>query len=195
MSEELKQVAESSLPEPVVDEVVPENESIGLSEADLSELGDLSVLQNQGIDLSDEYKDPDGSGAVSALEAELSNNTQSNGSPGSGDLAAGTGSIQAVDFQQLKPVGSNGDADLSSIEMLMDVPLKITVELGRTRMLVREVLDLQAGSVVELDRMAGDLVDVYINERLIAKGEVVVVDDKFGVRITEMLGGFAKGKK
>ena len=76
----------------------------------------------------------------------------------------------------------------------MDVPLKISVELGRTRMMVREVLDLQAGSVVELDRMAGDLVDVYINERLIAKGEVVVVDDKFGVRITEMLGGFARGK-
>lgn len=195
MSEELKQVAESSLPEPVVDEVNPENESIGLSEADLSELGDLSVLQNQGIDLSEEFKDPDGSAAVSALEAELSNNVQSKGSPGAGDLAAGTGSIQTVDFQQLKPMGSNGDADLSSIEMLMDVPLKITVELGRTRMLVREVLDLQAGSVVELDRMAGDLVDVYINERLIAKGEVVVVDDKFGVRITEMLGGFAKGKK
>ncbi len=195
MSEELKQAAASSPSEPVVEEVVPENESIGLSEEDLSDLGDLSVLQNQGIDLSDEFKDPDGSGsAASALEVELSQNAKSNGDPGGGERAAGTGSIQAVDFQQLKPAGSSGEADLSSIEMLMDVPLKISVELGRTRMMVREVLDLQAGSVVELDRMAGDLVDVYINERLIAKGEVVVVDDKFGVRITEMLGGFARGK-
>jgi flagellar motor switch protein FliN len=73
------------------------------------------------------------------------------------------------------------------MDMLMDVTLEVTVELGRTKMSVRQVLDLQHGSVVELDRLAGDVVDVYVNDRMVAKGEVVVVDDKFGVRITELI--------
>jgi flagellar motor switch protein FliN/FliY len=76
----------------------------------------------------------------------------------------------------------------TNIEMLMDVSMLVTVELGRTRMTLRQVLDLQNGSVVELDRLAGDPVDIYVNERLIARGEVVVVDDKFGVRINELVG-------
>ena len=76
----------------------------------------------------------------------------------------------------------------TNIDMLMDVSLLVTVELGRTRMTLRQVLDLQNGSVVELDRLAGDPVDIFVNERLIAKGEVVVVDDKFGVRINELVG-------
>ena len=75
----------------------------------------------------------------------------------------------------------------NNIDLLMDVFLKVTVELGRTRMQLRQVLELQQGSVVELDRLAGDPVDVYVNERLLARGEVIVVDDKFGVRITELI--------
>jgi flagellar motor switch protein FliN/FliY len=65
--------------------------------------------------------------------------------------------------------------------------LRITVELGRTYMTLRQVIELQQGSVIELDRLAGDPVDVYINERLFAQGEVIVVDDKFGVRITHLV--------
>ena len=74
-----------------------------------------------------------------------------------------------------------------NLDLLMDVMLQVVVELGRTRMPLRQVLDLQQGSVVELDRLAGEAVDVYVNERLIARGEVVVVDDKFGVRVTELV--------
>jgi flagellar motor switch protein FliN/FliY len=66
----------------------------------------------------------------------------------------------------------NGAAAGKNIDLLMDVTLKVTVELGRTRMLLRQVLDLQHGSVVELDRLAGDPVDVFVNEQLIARGEV-----------------------
>jgi flagellar motor switch protein FliN/FliY len=80
-----------------------------------------------------------------------------------------------------------------NIDMLMDISLNVTVELGRTKMMLREVLELQHGSVVELDRLAGDAVDVFVNNRLIARGEVVVVDDKFGVRITELIN--KNGKK
>lgn len=74
-----------------------------------------------------------------------------------------------------------------NIDMLMDIALNVTVELGRTKLNLREVLELQHGSVVELDRLAGDPVDIFVNNRLIARGEVVVVDDKFGVRITELI--------
>jgi flagellar motor switch protein FliN/FliY len=83
----------------------------------------------------------------------------------------------------------------ANIEMLMDVPLKISVELGRTRMSLRQTLDLVQGSVIELDRLAGDPVDVFVNDRLLAKGEVVVVDDKFAVRITELIDPQNKGSK
>jgi flagellar motor switch protein FliN/FliY len=82
--------------------------------------------------------------------------------------------------------GNNEDSS-GNINLLMDVNLKVTVELGRTKMQLRQVLELQQGSVVELDRLAGDPVDVYVNERLFARGEVIVVDDKFGVRITEII--------
>ena len=75
----------------------------------------------------------------------------------------------------------------SNIDLLLDVTLRVTVELGRTRMKLAQILELQHGSVVELDRLAGDPVDIFVNDRMVAHGEVVVVDDKFGVRITEMV--------
>jgi flagellar motor switch protein FliN/FliY len=75
----------------------------------------------------------------------------------------------------------------TSLEMLMDVPLNISVELGRSHMTLRHTLELVQGSVIELDRLAGDAVDILVNERLLARGEVVVVDDKFAVRITELI--------
>jgi flagellar motor switch protein FliN/FliY len=90
--------------------------------------------------------------------------------------AAGT-----TEEKTVAPVGS------SAISMLMDVNLLFTVELGRTQMPIKHVLELQKGSVVELDRIAGEPVDVYVNEHLMARGEVVVVDDKFGIRITELI--------
>ncbi|KKB44676.1 flagellar motor switch phosphatase FliY [Bacillus thermotolerans] len=74
-----------------------------------------------------------------------------------------------------------------NLNMLMDIPLQVTVELGRTSRSVKEVLELSAGSIIELDKLAGEPVDVFINSRLIAKGEVVVIDENFGVRITDIL--------
>ncbi|MGC8668593.1 MAG: flagellar motor switch protein FliN [Chthonomonadales bacterium] len=73
------------------------------------------------------------------------------------------------------------------IELLFDVPLDVSVELGRVRMLIKDVLELSPGSVVELDRVAGEPVDLMVNGRLIAKGEVVVVEDNFGIRVTEII--------
>jgi flagellar motor switch protein FliN/FliY len=87
----------------------------------------------------------------------------------------------ATDPNNLAGVGGK------NIDLLMDVMLQVSVELGRTRMTLRQILDLQQGSVVELDRIAGDNVDIFINGRLMARGEVVVVDDKFAVRISELI--------
>lgn len=80
--------------------------------------------------------------------------------------------------------GYSGD---TGIEFLMDIPLEISVELGRVKMLVRDVVELGTGSIVEIDKAAGEPVDVMVNGRLVAKGEVVVIEDNFAVRITEIV--------
>ncbi len=93
--------------------------------------------------------------------------------------------VQAAKFSSLNygtPAGAT-----SNIELLLDVPLTLTVELGRTRMLIKEILELTAGSIIELDKIAGESIDVLINNKLVAKGEVVVIDENFGIRITNII--------
>ena len=75
-----------------------------------------------------------------------------------------------------------------NIDMLLAVPIKITVELGTAKMLVRDVLKLACGSIVELDRVAGSPIDMMVNERLVARGEIVAVEENFGIRVTELVG-------
>ena len=93
--------------------------------------------------------------------------------------------VQAAQMGQISGVGAGMGGN--NLELLMDVPLLITVELGRTQKMVKEVLALGPGSVVELDKLAGEPVDILVNERPIAKGEVVVIDENFGIRVTEIL--------
>ncbi len=70
---------------------------------------------------------------------------------------------------------------------MLDIPLEVAVEVGRSRILVRDLLQLQEGSLVELDKLAGEPLDLYVNSRLIARGEAVVVNDKFGLRLTDVV--------
>jgi flagellar motor switch protein FliN/FliY len=74
-----------------------------------------------------------------------------------------------------------------NLDLLMTVPLKITAELGTCKMLVEDILKLGTGSIVELDRLAGGPVDLLVNDKLVARGEVIAIDDNFGVRITELI--------
>lgn len=76
----------------------------------------------------------------------------------------------------------------TNIEMLLDVPVELSVELGSCQMPMRDVLQLAPGSVVQLDKVADTPVDMYVNRKLIARGEVVVVEDQFGIKITEVIG-------
>jgi flagellar motor switch protein FliN/FliY len=79
-----------------------------------------------------------------------------------------------------------------NLNLLLDVPLEISVELGSTKMRIKEILELGIGSVIELDRLAGELVDILVNGKLIAKGEVVVIDENFGVKITDIVSPFER---
>ncbi|MCE9559958.1 MAG: flagellar motor switch protein FliN [Armatimonadetes bacterium] len=87
----------------------------------------------------------------------------------------------------LRGGAKSGPEDTNSLELLMDIPLEISVELGRIKMMVKDVVDLGTGSIIEIDKAAGEPVDVLVNGRLVARGEVVVIEDNFGVRITEIL--------
>ena len=95
------------------------------------------------------------------------------------------GAVRPVLFQQF---GDQAERDSgANIDLLMDVNLRVTVELGRTSMTIKEILELGPGAVVELDKLAGEPVDILVNDKPIAKGEVVVVDENFGVRVTDIV--------
>lgn len=87
------------------------------------------------------------------------------------------------------------EAEAKNLNMLLDIPLQVTVELGRTKRSVKEILELSSGSIIELDKLAGEPVDILVNERLIAKGEVVVIDENFGVRVTDIISQSDRIKK
>jgi flagellar motor switch protein FliN/FliY len=74
-----------------------------------------------------------------------------------------------------------------NLDLILDIPLRVTVELGRTKMLVSELLNLGQGSVIELNKLAGEPMEVLVNEKLVARGEAVVVNEKFGVRLTDII--------
>jgi flagellar motor switch protein FliN/FliY len=108
-----------------------------------------------------------------------------------GQMAGMTGqnmgqqSVQSVQFPSLNPQSSTGEQ--GNIGLLMDVYMEMTVELGRTRRLIKDILGMGEGTIIELDKLAGEPVDILVNHKLIAKGEVVVIDENFGVRVTEIV--------
>ena len=87
-----------------------------------------------------------------------------------------------------KPLSNaEGTANATDIDLIMDVPVQLTVELGRTRLTIKNLLQLGQGSIVELDALAGEPMDIFVNGYLIAQGEVVVVEDKYGIRLTDII--------
>lgn len=88
---------------------------------------------------------------------------------------------------QFSEVSSDNRSGGKEIDFLLDIPLDVTVELGRTRMLIKDLLQLGQGSVVELEKLAGEPMEILVNNKLIARGEVVVVNEKFGVRLTDII--------
>ena len=101
--------------------------------------------------------------------------------------------VQPAQFTPLssEPVSVND----ANIGLILDVPLQVTVELGRTKKSIKEILELSNGSIVELDKLAGEPVDIHVNGKLLAKGEVVVIDENFGVRITDIVSPLERAQK
>ena len=97
-------------------------------------------------------------------------------------------------FEPLSP-GNDKTTALNDFSMILDIPVNLTVELGRTHISIRNLLQLAHGSVVELDGLAGEPMDVLVNGTLIAQGEVVVVNDKFGIRLTDIITPAERMKK
>ncbi|HEY5313578.1 MAG TPA: flagellar motor switch protein FliN [Pirellulales bacterium] len=95
--------------------------------------------------------------------------------------------FKAFKFEELAPAATS--QDVATLELLRDVELDLKIELGRTHMYLEEVLKLRKGSVVALDKLAGDPVDIFVNGRLIARGEVLVLNDNFCVRVAELVAG------
>ncbi|WP_145329769.1 flagellar motor switch phosphatase FliY [Paenibacillus xylanexedens] len=102
--------------------------------------------------------------------------------------------VQPVQFANLQN-GAFANVDENNLNLLMDIPLKVTVELGRTQKQIKDILELSQGSIVELDKLAGEPVDILVNNKLIAKGEVVVIDENFGVRVIDILSQWDRIQK
>jgi len=93
--------------------------------------------------------------------------------------------VQGVQLPHLTPGGMHGEQ--GNIGLLMDVTMEVTVELGRAKKQIKEILSMGEGTIIALDKLAGEAVDILVNHKLIAKGEVVVIDENFGVRVTEIV--------
>lgn len=89
--------------------------------------------------------------------------------------------------QQVAAAGGDAGKDEKNLGLILDIPLRVTVELGRTKMVVSELLNLGQGSVIELNKLAGEPMEVLVNDKLVARGEAVVVNEKFGVRLTDII--------
>lgn len=96
--------------------------------------------------------------------------------------------VQNVQFQAFNPM-ANPVLQQENIDLIMDVPLEVSVVLGRTRKSIKEILEFAPGTIIELDKLAGEPIDVMVNQKLVAKGEVVVIEESFGIRITEIIKG------
>ena len=105
--------------------------------------------------------------------------------PGYGQNPGMYPAVQGVQLPHLTPGGMHGEQ--GNISLLMDVTMEVTVELGRAKKQIKEILSMGEGTIIALDKLAGEAVDILVNHKLIAKGEVVVIDENFGVRVTEIV--------
>ena len=130
--------------------------------------------------------EPSGSGDASADWAEaLLEQKSAADQPAGGPVAGGV--LQGEHPRPFSANDTGSDGPVRDIKMVLDIPVQLSVELGRTKVSIKHILQLGQGSVVELDALAGEPMDVLVNGYLIAQGEVVVVNDKFGIRLTDVV--------
>lgn len=119
------------------------------------------------------------------MAAEWAAALEQQSSSSASEVVAAAEQVAPASFTNFAPTAATGAGN--DINMILDIPVQLTVELGRTRIPIKHILQLAQGSVVELDALAGEPMDVLVNGYLIAQGEVVVVNDKFGIRLTDIV--------
>ena len=113
----------------------------------------------------------------------------------SGDAVSGMSDVEVAELDEFTDSGGIGPDEQKKLDTILDIPVTISMEVGRSLISIRNLLQLNQGSVVELDRVAGEPLDVLVNGTLIAHGEVVVVNDKFGIRLTDVISQIERIKK
>ena len=192
------EVSEGSEPAVEGDAPVAEAEAESAELAEPAEAGEVAVAEGESGDVDAvEAEGDDGELKVvndsdaSEDDAEAAMMEMLEGLPTDDDKASaddinfGAATASRAEFQHLQEPVTPPDAH--NIELLMDVDLPISIELGRTKMAISDILSLGSGSVVELNKLAGEPVDLLVNNKIVARGEVVVVDENFGLRITQLL--------
>lgn len=106
-----------------------------------------------------------------------------------------TSNLPKAEFDELNEVAPVSASDTENLDLILDIPVDISMEVGRTKISIRNLLQLNQGSVVELDRLAGEPLDVLVNGTLIAHGEVVVINEKYGIRLTDVISTAERVKK
>lgn len=135
---------------------------------------DSSIKQNDSAQSGDTEEDP---WAQALAEQKQASQSQGQESP----------EYQPAEFQDLQADSPDDKKESANLEMILDIPVTISLEVGRSKIPIRNLMQLNQGSVVELDRLAGEPLDVLVNGTLIAHGEVVMVNEKFGIRLTDVI--------
>ncbi len=176
--------------DPVVDEGAPDADAEAES-AESIDASEVAVAEDASSDAEvDEFKvvnedDASEGDAEAAMMEMLEGLPDEDDKASADDINFGGATASRAEFQHLQePVTA---PDSHNIELLLDVDLPISIELGRTRLPISDILALGPGSVVELNKLAGEPVDLLVNNKVVAKGEVVVVDENFGLRITQLM--------
>jgi flagellar motor switch protein FliN/FliY len=174
--------------EPVADQPA-DSDSAGQesgSEEPVSEAGDVpeEPQPKEDLEVINEGDVPEGEAEADML-AMLEDLPKEEPGASPEEIDFGKASVAKAEFQQLSQPA--GQPEPKNIDLLMDINLPMSIELGRTKMSIADILGLGPGSVVELNKLAGEPVDVLVNYKIVAKGEVVVIDENFGVRITQLM--------
>ncbi|HHH46671.1 MAG TPA: flagellar motor switch protein FliN [Thiotrichales bacterium] len=111
------------------------------------------------------------------------------------EQAGAEADVQTAELEELQSEGEGQGSEDVNLDLILDIPVTISMEIGRTRISIRNLLQLNQGSVVELDRLAGEPMDVLVNGTLVAHGEVVVVNEKFGIRLTDVISPAERVRK
>ncbi|ABE59315.1 MULTISPECIES: flagellar motor switch protein FliN [Chromohalobacter] len=154
-----------------------------------------AMAQQQAEEGNDETSDDAEEDLWAAAMAEQQA-TEDEANAEASDPAPDKSQAQNADHEVFKPLDEGASSTTPrDLDLIMDIPVKLSVELGRTKITIKQLLELAQGSVIELDGLAGEPMDILINGYLIAQGEVVVVDDKYGIRITEIITPSERVKK